>query len=272
MNSIAKQIGVKTLQMLNWGFFLVMVATNYLANAVPFNDKTTGQLSEQYPNLFVPAGITFSIWGIIYLLLLVFCVKQSKNVFSKTPDPSTNALVDKIGLRFIISCILNIFWIIYWHYEHLFFSVIIMLSLLIILIDIVRRINFLGKNTEIQIPIIAKAAFGMYLGWICIATIANITAVLVFFGWEGFGQSETFWTCLMIIIGAVVGGWTLIKLNNAYIGISVLWAFGGIIIKRVEALEYHRFIVWITVLAIIIVVASLLIETVKVAFKKPSIG
>lgn len=268
MNSIAKQIGVKTLQMLNWGFFLIMVATNYLANAVPFNDKTTGQLSDQYPNLFVPAGITFSIWGIIYLLLFVFCVKQSKNFFSQTPDPSTNALVDKIGLRFVVSCILNSLWILYWHYEHLFFSVIIMLSLLIILLDIARRINFLSKNTEIHIPIVAKASFGMYLGWICIATIANITAVLVFFGWDAFGQSETFWTCLMVIIGALVVSFTLAKVNNAFIGAAVLWAFVGIIIKRIEAPEYHRFIVWITVFAIIIVVTSIFIETTKAAFRK----
>lgn len=268
MNSIAKQIGVKTLQILNWGFFLIMVATNYLANAVPFNDKTTGQLSDQYPNLFVPAGITFSIWGIIYLLLFVFCVKQSKNFFSQTPDPSTNALVDKIGLRFVVSCILNSLWILYWHYEHLFFSVIIMLSLLIILLDIARRINYLSKNTEIQIPIVAKAAFGMYLGWICIATIANITAVLVFFGWDAFGQSETFWTCLMVIIGALVVSFTLAKVNNAFIGAAVLWAFVGIIIKRIEAPDYHRFIVWITVFAIIIVVTSIFIETTKAAFRK----
>lgn len=268
MNSIAKQIGVKTLQILNWGFFLIMVATNYLANAVPFNDKTTGQLSDQYPNLFVPAGITFSIWGIIYLLLFVFCVKQSKNFFSQTPDPSTNALVDKIGLRFVVSCILNSLWILYWHYEHLFFSVIIMLSLLIILLDIAHRINFLSKNTEIHIPIVAKASFGMYLGWICIATIANITAVLVFFGWDAFGQSETFWTCLMVIIGALVVSFTLAKVNNAFIGAAVLWAFVGIIIKRIEAPEYHRFIVWITVFAIIIVVTSIFIETTKAAFRK----
>lgn len=268
MNSIAKQIGVKTLQILNWGFFIIMVATNYLANAVPFNDKTTGQLSDQYPNLFVPAGITFSIWGIIYLLLFIFCVKQSKNFFSQTPDPSTNALVDKIGLRFVVSCMLNSLWILYWHYEHLFFSVIIMLSLLITLLDIARRINFLSKNTEIQIPVVAKAAFGMYLGWICIATIANITAVLVFFGWDAFGQSETFWTCLMVIIGALVVSFTLAKVNNAFIGAAVLWAFVGIIIKRIEAPEYHRFIVWITVFAIIIVVTSIFIETTKAAFRK----
>lgn len=268
MDSIAKQIGVKTLQVLNWGFFAAMVVTNYLANAVPFNNKTTKQLSDQYPNLFVPAGITFSIWGIIYLLLLIFCVKQSKNLFSKVPSPSTNALVDRIGLRFIASCILNMLWIVYWHYEHLFFSVIIMLSLLITLIDIVRRINYLSKNHEINIPTVAKAAFGTYLGWICIATIANITAVLVFLGWEALGQSETFWTCLMILIGALIASWTLYKLNNAFIGAAVLWAFVGIIIQRIGAAEYHRSIVWIAICAIIIVSTSLIIETTKAAFQK----
>ncbi|MFY7910860.1 MAG: hypothetical protein ACOVO2_14935 [Emticicia sp.] len=268
MNTIAKQIGVKTIQILNWGFFMIMVATNYLANAVPFNNKTTGQLSDQYPNLFVPAGITFSIWGIIYLLLLIFCVKQSKNLFSKSPDPSTNALVDKIGLRFVVSCILNSLWILYWHYEHLFFSILIMLALLITLIDIVRRIHFLNKNTEIQVPGVTKAVFGIYLGWICIATIANITAILVFFGWNGFGQSEVFWTCLMVMIGAFIVSITVLNFNNAFIGVSVLWAFIGIIIKRIEAPEYQRFIVWVTVFAMIIVITSIFLETTKSAFRK----
>jgi hypothetical protein len=268
MNSIAKQIGIKTLQILNWGFFLAMVITNYLANALPFNHKTTKQLSDQYPNLFVPAGITFSIWGIIYLLLLFFCVKQSKNLFSEVPDSSTKELVDKIGLRFILSCALNICWILSWHYEHLFFSVMIMLSLLLTLIDIVRRINYLNKNHEINIPKVSKAAFGVYLGWICIATIANITAALVFFGWGVLSQSETFWTCLMILIGALIASWTLTKLNNTFIGAAVLWAFFGIIIQRIGATEYHRFIVWTTIFAIIVVSTSLIIKTTKTTFRK----
>jgi translocator protein len=56
--------------------FAIMIFMNYLANALPLGGRTTGELSTQYPNLFVPAGITFSIWGLIYLLLLGFCVLQ----------------------------------------------------------------------------------------------------------------------------------------------------------------------------------------------------
>jgi hypothetical protein len=72
--------------------FAIMVVMNYLANALPLNDKTTGELSDSYPNLFVPAGITFSIWGIIYLLILGYCILQFKD--------SNQATVSNIGWFF----------------------------------------------------------------------------------------------------------------------------------------------------------------------------
>lgn len=268
MKSIANQIGIKTLQVLNWIFFVLMVFVNYLANALPFNGKTTGELSDQYPNLFVPAPITFAIWGVIYILLLLFCIKQGKFFFTKNPNLETEDLVSKMGARFIVSCVLNILWILSWHYEHLFFSVLVMVSLLLTLLDINRRMNTLPTYIEPRSPIIVKASFGIYLGWICIALIANVTAVLVYFGWERFGQSEDFWTCWMVIIGAIIVSYALIKLKNAFLGLAVLWAFIGILIARINATEYHRFVVWITVFGILIVITTLIIETTKSAFRK----
>ncbi|HNX79137.1 MAG TPA: hypothetical protein PKJ24_04610 [Prolixibacteraceae bacterium] len=64
------------IKFLNILFFAGMVVMNYLANALPLNGKNTGELSDAFPNLFVPAGITFSIWGVIYLLLLLVCIIQ----------------------------------------------------------------------------------------------------------------------------------------------------------------------------------------------------
>ncbi len=48
---------------INVVLFAGMLVMNYLANALPLNNKTTGELSDSFPNLFVPAGLTFSIWG-----------------------------------------------------------------------------------------------------------------------------------------------------------------------------------------------------------------
>ncbi|MCP1383573.1 hypothetical protein [Runella salmonicolor] len=260
MTTLWNKSAVKTYQILNWVFFLAMVFVNYLANALPINDKTTGQLSNQYPNLFVPAPVTFSIWGVIYLLLLVFCIKQSKSLFSAQVDPATAETVTVIGPRFIITCILNMVWILVWHYEYVAFSVFIMVLFLGQLININARIDsltpYLAKNSRFSV----KAPFGLYLGWLCIATVANATTLLVILDWNGWGQSEVFWASAMVLVGAIIGSFALLKLRNAYIGISVIWALIGVIIARLDADVYHRFVVWSSVFGIIVVSAAVIAE------------
>jgi tryptophan-rich sensory protein len=207
-------------------FFAAMVFMNYLANAVPINGRTTGALSGAYPNLFVPAGITFSIWGIIYLLLAVYCVLQFM--------PDSKEAASKINVLFIISCVLNGLWIVAWHYQKLPWSLLIMVGLLITLI----MINLQIRDAS---PGWVKAAFGIYLGWICIATIANVTAFLVDAGWNGFGIQPHIWTIIMIAVGTLITSLALLRIDNPYIGLSVVWAFAGIIIKRSD--DYRSIVI-----------------------------
>ncbi len=202
---------------LNIIFFAGMIVMNYLANALPLNNKTTGQLSDAYPNLFVPAGITFSIWGIIYLLLAIYCAAQ----FSYR----LRSISESIGWLFAISCVLNGLWIVAWHYEKLPLSLLIMAGLLITLIVI----NNLIKDLPFGLT---KAAFGIYLGWICIATIANVTALLVKFNWNGAGVSQEWWTIIMIASGTLIASLAIYKFSNPFIGLAVIWAFTGIIIRH----------------------------------------
>jgi hypothetical protein len=205
------------LKYLNLFFFVIMIVMNYLANALPINNKTTGALSDALPNLFVPAGLTFSIWGIIYLLLAAFCVIQFKSI--------NHEVIEKINWLFAVSCLLNALWIVAWHYQKLSLSLLIMAGMLISLI----YINLIIR--ELPFGII-KAAFGVYLGWICIAAIANVTALLVRYDWNGFGISEQAWTIIMISIGTLIVSITLLRMQNPFIGVAVIWAFLGIYIKR----------------------------------------
>lgn len=202
---------------LNLFLFTGMIVMNYLANSLPLNNHTTGQLSDSYPNLFVPAGVTFSIWGVIYLLLAAFCIVQFTG--------PNKAVTGNIGWLFAITCILNALWIVCWHYEKLPLSLIVMLGMLVTLIYINIQIRDLPLG-------IIKASFGIYLGWICIATIANITALLVHYKWNGSGLSEETWAIIMISAGALIASITIYRINNPFIGLSVIWAFTGIIIKR----------------------------------------
>ncbi len=223
------------LRYINLLLFGGMLFMNYLANALPLNNKTTGQLSDAYPNLFVPAGITFSIWGIIYLLLAAWCVFQ----FTAKGKPVTG----NIGWLFAVSCLLNGLWIVAWHYEKLPLSLLIMLGLLATLI----LINMTVRNLPLGLT---KAAFGIYLGWISIATIANVTALLVNLKWGAFGVSEQTWTIIMVAIGAVIVSIAIIRLANPFIGFAVVWAFAGIILKRSDD---YRLIVMAASIAIIVV-------------------
>ncbi len=193
-----------------------VLAVNYLANALPINGKNTGELSDQYPNLFVPAGITFSIWGLIYLLLIVWVIAQFISKEARRVD---------LGWLFALSCVLNVSWIFLWHYEQLVIAMIIMWWLLRTLVVINQRLPS-GSDG------LARATFGIYLGWICIATIANVTAVLVSINWNGFGLSEVMWTIVLIAAGTGIAIWLIRTLNNSFLAFSVAWAFAGIILKR----------------------------------------
>jgi hypothetical protein len=205
------------LKIINLLAFLLMILVNYLANALPLNGKTTGQLSEQYTNLFVPAGITFSIWGIIYLLLLGFIMLQFRE--------QNRQLIESIGWLFAISCLLNASWIVAWHYEQLPLSLLIMLGLLVTLALINRSIQAMPGA-------LSHIAFGIYLGWICIATIANVTALLVSYQWGGWGISHEIWAMIMIGTGTIITALALVRLENPWVGLAVIWAFIGIVIKR----------------------------------------
>lgn len=202
---------------LNLLFFAAMIVMNYLANALPLNGRATGEISDSMPNLFVPAGVTFAIWGVIYILLIIFCVAQFTT--------SHQAVLSHIGWLFGITCIFNALWIVAWHYGRLPMSLILMIGLLGSLI----WINIFIKDMPFGV---FKAAFGIYLGWICIATIANVTALLVSYGWSGSGITEQTWTIIMISVGALLVAITIWRLSNPYIGLAVVWAFVGIMIKR----------------------------------------
>ena len=228
-----KKITLKGLSILNLLGFFGIVLINYLAVTLPLNNKTTGVLSDQYPNLFVPVGLTFSIWGIIYLLLGIFIVYQLVYTFRKnTPD---TLFLEKIGLLFFVSCLANFTWIFAWHFEMVPLSLFIMLILLISLIVIYQKLNIGRSEASKSEKYLVHLPFSVYLGWITIATIANTTALLVDLHWNRFGLSEPFWTIAVIIIGILIAFFMLFYRKDIFYCLVVDWALFGILIKRLTA-------------------------------------
>jgi hypothetical protein len=207
--------------------FLLMIGINGLANALPINGITTGELSDTYPNLFTPAGLTFSIWGVIYLLLGIYVIYQ---FLRKETSKEKNKVFDEINKLFIINAILNASWIIAWHYEYVLVSLFIMIGLLISLIKIADTINKAKFITNEKL--ITKAPFGIYFGWINIATIANVTVFLVSIGWNGFGVPDYLWVILVLFIGVIIASVRAINDRNIFYALVPIWAYLGIYIKH----------------------------------------
>jgi hypothetical protein len=222
---------IKSLALLNIAGFLGTIILNFLANYLPLNNKTTGEISDQYPNLFVPAGFTFSIWGVIYLLLAIFVVYQALQAF-RSADPAGHSFLPEIGRLFFISCLANMTWIVAWHFGAIGFSLLIMLTLLFSLTGIYYRLQIGRSAPEAAERWMVHLPFSVYLGWITVATIANVTAVLVQWEWGRFGLSEQFWAALMILIAVGIGFMMLFRRSDFAFAAVLAWAFYGIYSKR----------------------------------------
>lgn len=205
---------------------VVMIVVNILANALPINNLTTGDIADQFDVYFVPAGYVFSIWGLIYLLVGLFTVYQA------LPAQRENELLRRVGYWYVVSALANTSWIFLWHYEQFPLSLVPMLVLLLSLIMVYLNLG-IGR---LQLPTTVKWAlhipFSVYLGWVTVATIANVTSVLDYMDWGGWGISPVVWTVIMLIVATGVAALvSLTRGDIAYIAV-IVWAFVGIAVKH----------------------------------------
>ena len=252
----------KLLQVGNLIGVILTVIINVLANALPLNGKGTGELSDQYPNLFVPAGLIFAIWGVIYVFLFAFGFYQAKDLFKKEKEDLP--VVDKINYWFLLASAANILWIFMWHYEFIVLSLLAMLILLGSLIMIYLKLNIGRSELSGKAKWCINVNFSIYLGWITVATIANVTAVLVSASWDGFGLSEPIWTIIVIVVATLITGLVIFLRKDVAYSLVVLWAFLGIIIKRLDPVQIpHLEIVITTIVCSVVIVGLLLLILIR---------
>lgn len=217
-------MNTKIIRVLTLVAYMVMVGVNFLAMYLPLGGKTTGEISDNYPNLFAPAGYAFSIWGLIYLLLAIYVIYQFKR--------GDDVLAGKVNRIFILNALLNAAWIFAWHNDIIWLSVILIIGLLI---SLIRIANILRKSTLTERDLrLVGLPFSVYFGWITVATIANITVFLVSLGWGGFGLADSFWTVVVLLIGALIGSWRMLKDKFISYGLVLIWAYGAILFKHVS--------------------------------------
>lgn len=266
--------------------FLVVIVVNALANALPLNGVTTGQLSDEIPNLFVPAGLTFSIWGLIYLLLAGYVIYAIREAWDRGEGEGWTS---RDALLFLLNAAANVGWIFAWQWRLVGLSMGIMLMILGTLIALELSIEHKMKHggalsktasnsgtpenfgaptgageSEVRAParrvrrFFLSVPIRVYLGWISVATIANATALLVKLGWNGWGIDPRIWTVIVIAAGLAVALGFSVGQRQIAAPLVVVWAYLGIVIKRVGTDAAYSRAVWIAALvALVVIVGSI---------------
>jgi len=207
---------------------LVTIAINGLANALPINGQTTGEISDRFRVYFVPAGYVFSIWGLIYLALMAFAVYQA------LPGQRENPRLRRIGYLFALSCVANSAWILLWHYEFFELTLVVMSGLLLLLIAIYLRLGIGRVRVSAAEKWLVHIPFSIYLGWITVATIANVTSVLYYLNWDGWGIRPEIWAVIMLVVGAGIASAVSISRGDVAYVLVIVWAFAGITVKHAD--------------------------------------
>jgi hypothetical protein len=216
-------------QIVNIVAVIATIAINGLANALPLNGQTTGEISNRFDVYFVPAGYVFSIWGLIYIGLILFAGFQALS------SQRGNPRLERIGYLFALSCAANILWLFLWHYEQFPLTLITMLCLLGLLIAIYLRLDVGRADITLSERWLVHIPISVYLGWISVATIANATTTLEFIGWDGWGIAPQLWAVIMLAVGTGLAALMRIYRRDVAFLLVIVWAFAGIAVAQAHA-------------------------------------
>ena len=238
----------KILQLSNIVALIITLVINGLSGIGFFNGKSVGEISDAYPNLFTPAGLTFSIWSVIYAFLIIFVFYQARDVFKTQKD--NIPYIEQINIYFILSCVFNSVWIVVWLYGFILLSLVIMILLLLVLIVVYLRLDIAKAEISKKERIIIWTPFSLYLGWISIATIANTTVFLVSINWDGFGISPLMWTFIILIVAMILTLTVVYTRKDLIYPLVTIWALIGVIIRRYDT--YPELVILALIIILII--------------------
>jgi hypothetical protein len=208
---------------------LLALTINILANALPLNGQNTGAISDRLQVYFVPAGYVFAIWGVIYIGWIVFVIYQFQPAQKESPR------LRRLGYLFALSGVANAAWLFCWHYNQVGLSVLVMLILLGLLIASYLRLGVGSTQNSTVEHWCLEVPFSVYLGWITVATVANISDWLFSINWSGWGITAQPWAAIMIGVASLLGVlMALTRWDDAYIFV-LIWSFVGIAVKQTSS-------------------------------------
>ena len=247
----------KNFQIINIIAVVFTIVMNALANIVPFNGVNTGAVADSFPNYFTPPGYVFSIWGAIYILLFIFAFYQAKK------SQVNEAYLGKIGYLYLIGAILNVAWLILFHYSYgntplLVWSEFLIVGFLVVLLLTYVRLGIGIKEVPLKQKLAIHLPTSVYVGWISLATIANTAALLNTYLTIAV-DVQVLWTALVLVVALLLSTLMIVLRRDIAYGLVVIWASVGIASKWVSIpLIFNTAIIVAVVVALLILIVPII--------------
>lgn len=211
---------------LRWMVLIIVLINSFfntIYNVLGIPGDSVKTVSDRYMTLFTPAGYAFAIWGIIYLAFIIYAVYQL------LPAQRYVRFFDSMVWPLMLANILCMLWQVVFRNYLIGGSVVVILATLLtaVYMRVMVQNETHGKNTWLAVP------FSLFLGWICVATIANIASWLVATGWNGGDTGPVLWTVIMLCAALLTGIIISLAYRDFIVPIVVAWALAAIYVEAV---------------------------------------
>lgn len=214
--------------------FVVAMIVNTLSFVLPINGKTMTQISNSYPNLFAPADYTFSIWGIVYLLLLLFTFYQLRLLLGNKEE---REILQPARIVSVTTNLLNAARLIAWHFDYLALSVMLIFVMLITLQIYGKLIR--DEKLSSRETILLRLPFSIYYGWITVAAVASSFILMESVGWNGYGLPQMVWVVIVLIILTSATAFRTLQNRDIAFCITFIWSYIGILVRHVSKSHFN---------------------------------
>ncbi len=245
-------------QLLIAASFAFAIVVNAAASLLPLNGVNTAQIADQWRVFVQPAGYVFSIWSLIYIGQLGFVLHTLRP--SRREDP----LLRRIGLWPVVIATLNGVWIFFWHWEIYPLTLVTMVALLLSLIVLYLHAGFDGTARPGGLPLrsaerwLVQVPFSIYLGWITVATIANVAIVGQWAGAPTFGIPPELIAAIVLAVGLGIAATVMLRNADVAYGAVIVWAYLGIVIKVAGVLPVAAVAAVSSLIVVCLIVASII--------------
>lgn len=249
---IARQIAV--ISALGFTLVAVLVGVGGLGGTEVENTQG-GQLSAQ-GSFLAPATPAFSIWSVIYTGLIAYVIWQA------LPSQRASERQRAIGWWIALTIVLNGLWLVASQFLTIEWTVIIIV-LLAIALSITFRIS-----VKTRVPrggfldaLLIDGVTGLHLGWVTLATVANIAAWLTGIVPESWADSASVIGVVVLIAVLLIGlgiswrsGWRVAP------ALALGWGLSWLAVGRLEGDPQNQAIgVTAIIVAVIIVLVPVVI-------------